>query len=321
VKPNAVTVSTVVNAMGRCSSAPRVKDAIALVDKLERSNMVVFRGYSYARVATELVRTCGWGNDIRNVILSFRRFNKQQLEPDLIAVNAFLDACCRCDRGDLAMESYRYYFEPTTSAKIEEDAPPPRLQADVITYSTLITHLLKSSSIQQSGQREMARNLYTSMKQRGIQPDAGLIDSILKCMLGWARNSLILPSADVLFVTSVFRAATRVSWSEGQLERRKRAVRAVLSDRIKELRRDGVEESLLSLGTSSFADNSNENENTASNDLFRRKGWNEIDSGFRLWSPLDDATEPSFFQKADQDVDEFLQSKGWNNVDSGFRIF
>jgi hypothetical protein len=57
-------------------------------------------------------------------------------------------------------------------------------------------------------------------------------------------------------------------------------------------------------------------------DLFRRKGWNKVDSGFRLWGGGDSI-------RLDQDkkrpptepLDNFLASKGWNDVDSGFRLF
>ena len=46
--------------------------------------------------------------------------------------------------------------------------------------------------------------------------------------------------------------------------------------------------------------------------LFQRHGWNEVDSGFRLWGPG---------KKNEDAADDFLQSKGWNDIDSGFRVF
>ena len=53
--------------------------------------------------------------------------------------------------------------------------------------------------------------------------------------------------------------------------------------------------------------------------LFKRKGWNEVDSGFRLWGGgRMDMKLPE--KSTGKGVDKFLESKGWNNVDSGFRI-
>ncbi|KAL7574829.1 hypothetical protein ACA910_010669 [Epithemia clementina (nom. ined.)] len=50
------------------------------------------------------------------------------------------------------------------------------------------------------------------------------------------------------------------------------------------------------------------------NELFRKKGWNQVDSTFRLLGP-----KQAFVSNSD-DADDFLKSKGWNSVDSGFRI-
>lgn len=50
----------------------------------------------------------------------------------------------------------------------------------------------------------------------------------------------------------------------------------------------------------------------AQEDAFlKSKGWNKIDSGFRLWSNEGNRRP---------DTDAFLDSKGWNDVDSSFRI-
>jgi hypothetical protein len=54
--------------------------------------------------------------------------------------------------------------------------------------------------------------------------------------------------------------------------------------------------------------------------LLKRKRWNKIDSGFRLWGGGRTESKLNGESKA-ADVDDFLRSKGWNNVDSGFRFF
>jgi len=46
--------------------------------------------------------------------------------------------------------------------------------------------------------------------------------------------------------------------------------------------------------------------------LFQRHGWNEVDSGFRLWGAG---------KIVGHTGDNFLQSKGWNDIDSSFRVF
>lgn len=45
-------------------------------------------------------------------------------------------------------------------------------------------------------------------------------------------------------------------------------------------------------------------------EFLRKKGWNTMDSSFRVWGPAES-----------EETDSFLDSKGWNDVDSGFRIF
>ena len=52
------------------------------------------------------------------------------------------------------------------------------------------------------------------------------------------------------------------------------------------------------------------NEIETEDEFLRSKGWNSMDSSFRLWGP-----------EELKEKDKFLDSKGWNDVDSGFRIF
>eukprot|EP00957_Ditylum_brightwellii_P087661 6675150-Ditylum_brightwellii.AAC.1 len=51
--------------------------------------------------------------------------------------------------------------------------------------------------------------------------------------------------------------------------------------------------------------------------LFQKKGWNKVDSGFRLWGGgLNENRQKTRNKSHKGDVDEFLESKGWNDVDS-----
>ena len=310
VVPNPTTVSMIVDGLGRCTR-PRVAEACSLVDKLHEENLV---DVSNLKVMTSLLRTCGLGNDLKGVVRSFKQIHR----PDRIAVNAFMDACCRCNRDTLAMEAFRYYFDEQKKPRNEEDRQERRepLEPDLVSYSILISHYLKSSKPRS---REIARVLYSSMKEsRTIYPDPGLVDSILKRMLSLARSAH-LPKSEISFITTVLRDAEELDWAEGCLERRKRAVRSVLSDPRRRRRQGRNEDYYLDDLLKKKGSNDND-------DLFRRKGWNQMDSTFRLLGPTStsrtsaEIITSTFKDNNNDDDDEFLKSKGWNSVDSGFRI-
>jgi hypothetical protein len=112
------------------------------------------------------------------------------------------------------------------------------------------------------------------------------------------------------FTIEVLRDAEKLDWEAGQLETRNRAVRGVLVGRMSEVWKEN--EDVYGMGLS------NDNEE---DQLFKKKGWNKVDSGFRLWGRGNG--EDKQYRKSRpsaEAVDDFLKSKGWNNVDSGFRI-
>ncbi|KAL7574830.1 hypothetical protein ACA910_010669 [Epithemia clementina (nom. ined.)] len=294
VAPNAVTISTIIDALGRCQQ-PRVRQARLLMVELRERNL---DAASDKRVLTSLLRTYGLGRDIKGVV---QTFNQIRL-PDLIAVNVFLDACCRSNLGSMALKAFRHFFENNTVAEYQE--ADRSLIPDLISYSILIPHFLAKSDPQS---RAIARELYSSMtKLRAIYPDTGLVDAILRRMISFARSS-DLSKAEIVFAITVLRDAERLVWPKGFLDRRKRAVRAVLSERLKAMGRnkDSVEMNKLVRDMGPKDDD---------NELFRKKGWNQVDSTFRLLGP-----KQAFVSNSD-DADDFLKSKGWNSVDSGFRI-
>jgi hypothetical protein len=117
-----------------------------------------------------------------------------------------------------------------------------------------------------------------------------------------------LRKKDIRLVASLVRDAETLQWRPNQLERRKRAIQEVLSSRSGMLNSWNDED-----------DDMLRQEVKSEDALFKRKGWNRVDSGFRLWGGgrMDIQLEG---QSKGKVVDEFLESKGWNNVDSGFRI-
>ena len=110
---------------------------------------------------------------------------------------------------------------------------------------------------------------------------------------------------DVKFTLEVLRDGARLEWEPGQYEKRKRAVRGILVGCSSEVwKQDAFAFGLVS--------------EQPEDPLFTKKGWNTIDSGFRLWGGGGDELQESEGDGAA--VDSFLASKGWNDIDSGFRL-
>lgn len=117
-----------------------------------------------------------------------------------------------------------------------------------------------------------------------------------------------LQNKDMHLVATIVKDAEKLKWRPGQLERRRRAIQAIMSTRTNFLNAWNNED-----------DDVLRREIKSDDALFKRKGWNEVDSGFRLWGggKLDLKINE---KNRDKGVDEFLERKGWNDVDSGFRI-
>jgi hypothetical protein len=111
---------------------------------------------------------------------------------------------------------------------------------------------------------------------------------------------------DIQFALAVIRDSENLDWEPGQFERRKQSVRAELIGRVSEV----WKENERWFGMAAAADD-------VEDELFRKKGWNQVDSGFRLWGGGRDGFAAG---RSDRVVDEFLASKGWNDMDSSFRL-
>jgi hypothetical protein len=114
-----------------------------------------------------------------------------------------------------------------------------------------------------------------------------------------------LQQKDIQFTLAVIRDAEKLDWEPGQFERRKQSVRAVLIGRVSEVWKENEKWFGMAAATDDVDD-----------ELFRKKGWNKVDSGFRLWGGGRDGHTG----RSDRVVDDFLASKGWNDVDSSFRL-
>ena len=116
---------------------------------------------------------------------------------------------------------------------------------------------------------------------------------------------------DIKFTLTVLKDGASLEWEKGQYEKRKKAVRGILVGCSSEIwKNDEYAFGLVS--------------DIPDDPLFRKKGWNKMDSGFRLWGGGDDDGDIQLqAEKRSGDsssVDAFLASKGWNDIDSGFRL-
>lgn len=116
---------------------------------------------------------------------------------------------------------------------------------------------------------------------------------------------------DIEFTLSVLKDGAGLEWESGQYEKRKKAVRGILVGCSSEVwKKDEFAFGLVSDAPEDL--------------LFRKKGWNKMDSGFRLWGGggKDDEIQQRQAESrgGDSSSDSFLASKGWNDIDSGFRF-
>ncbi len=284
IRPNTATIATLVEAMGRCQP-PRVSEALVLVDKLENDKIIPVAS---PKVTTAVIRACGSTGDIGAALDALRRLEK----PDLVALNAFLAVSCKCSCESTALQVFDFHFHQKRSMY--------RIAPDVITYSTLISSLMKSKKT-----LPKATKLYLEMReQEKTLPDKTLIDIILKAMLRLAPSGS-LSQNEAVFITRVLQDAELLTWDTDQLGRRKRAVQNVFADLLRDNRIKGLDRTVSSVDE---------------DDLFQRKGWNKVDSGFSLWGRARSNAKSPVEAKKDTPVDTFLSKHGWNDVDSGFRI-
>ena len=130
------------------------------------------------------------------------------------------------------------------------------------------------------------------------------VSSILTAMVRGGRIGF--SKQDIQFARAVIRDAEKLDWEPGQFEKRKQGVSAVLIGRVSEVWKK--KESWYGMA------------DDVEDELFKKKGWNKVDSGFRLWGGGLDVAGRRNEPDSERVVDEFLASKGWNDVDSSFRI-
>jgi pentatricopeptide repeat protein len=286
VRPNVVTIALLIEALGRCG---RMDEAETLVAKFVDKKLIP---PDNEKVKTAMIRAFGSAGDLKAALQAFREIRK----PDVVAINAFMDAACRCGNDKFAFDTFDHFFGNTTCG----------VGPDVISYSVLVNSLLKKNTVIAMSR---AQKLYKQMRQSNIMPDTAMVDIILTAMIRGGRMGL--QKKDIQFILALLSDAEGLKWLPGQFQRRKQAVRAVMIGRSEVWKEN---EGIYGMGPE------------VEDELFKRKGWNKVDSGFRLWGGGKDDPSIRGVPSTNKDgapssVDEFLAAKGWNDVDSGFRIW
>eukprot|EP00956_Cyclotella_meneghiniana_P013345 scaffold19203_cov53-Cyclotella_meneghiniana.AAC.1 len=187
VYPNVVTVTLLIDGLANCNP-PRCKEANELVKHLESRHQTKqsYRSNNYSnrisssnvRIGTAMVRAHGRVNDVESAMNAFRRIS----QPDVIALNALLDACCKSSQLKLAFELFATYSsfqkwendEKVVVNGEETKSTCKAIQPDVVTYTTLIVAILQ---LKNKNASKRATKLYNEMKQIwGIYPDTVLVD-------------------------------------------------------------------------------------------------------------------------------------------------
>jgi len=161
IRPNGSTVSVLIQAMGKCNP-PRLEEAFALVRRLESDGIVTERDIN---VKTSLIHTCGLARQLQHAKTVFSDLQA----PDVVAVNAYMDAMCRCGANAEAIGVFHHWFGGYRNATGSDRY----LEPDVVSYTIIIDSMLRKRAV--SSTRKAQRS-YAEMRSRGVMPDNQLID-------------------------------------------------------------------------------------------------------------------------------------------------
>ena len=96
VRSDAVTVATLVEALGKCNP-PRVDEAKSLIQKMDEEGFV---SNNNARVSTALIRACDHSLDMVGAVSTYAAIEK----PDIFAFNALLYSLCHGGQTQKSLE-------------------------------------------------------------------------------------------------------------------------------------------------------------------------------------------------------------------------
>jgi len=281
VRPNIVTINLLLDALGR-TEPPRMIEARRILSAAEDEGLVPRKS---ERLYTTLIK--GYTNDkdlvgAEDAFISMRK-------RDVVALNAYIDACCQCGNTTYSLQIFKEYVQGC-SDEMNQVTP------DVITFSTLISGLATLDS-RRAGKK--IQELYYEMIARWkIKPDGLLIDTVLSAMTDGGVKGL--DSDDIDFTMNVLRdSKTYGCFNSQEYNKKVMVVKSIVVGRFSEVWKDDSIWDRMSMRRESLEED----------EFLLKKGWNSMDSSFRMW-PDEERKE----------TDSFLDSKGWDSMDSGFRI-
>eukprot|EP00586_Coscinodiscus_wailesii_P007658 CAMPEP_0172523716 /NCGR_PEP_ID=MMETSP1066-20121228/293804_1 /TAXON_ID=671091 /ORGANISM="Coscinodiscus wailesii, Strain CCMP2513" /LENGTH=547 /DNA_ID=CAMNT_0013306803 /DNA_START=1242 /DNA_END=2882 /DNA_ORIENTATION=- len=292
VYPDATTVTTLIEGLTRAEPT-RTNDIPLILETVtknaETANYVSPLSPVHSqKIATALIRAYASVDDFENVQLTFRNLENK----DVIAFNAYLDACVKMGRIADALDTFGNHVGGVVVAKKKDSTTRKtigrRLRPDVISYTVMMRAMVRGNK--GSAARRM-RLLYQEMREVwGIMPDITLVDTILSGMI--QSSTFGLSDTDTKFTARVLRDAASLPYADGEYNKRKRILYSVLVGRNSEVWKN-------------YGDgNDDDNEVDV---LFQRKAWNKVDSRFRV---LGQGVQRGDSAKKNK-VDKFLKSKGW----------
>ena len=163
IRPDDVTVNLLLDAYGRTQEPTRMDEALSILHAMEKEGVVPRHD---AKLYTTLMKGFGRNDDIAGARDAFYSIKK----PDVFALNAFIDACCRCGDVKAGFKVYNEYVNGGGG-----DATVVSIVPDAATFSTLISGLGRLESVLVGGK---VQNVYNEMMHEWkINPDVGLVDA------------------------------------------------------------------------------------------------------------------------------------------------
>ena len=164
IRPNTVTINLILDALGRCSP-PRMVEARAVLATAEDQGMVPRNS---ERLYTTLIKGYAFENNLVGVKEAFNSIGKKK---DVVALNAYIDACSQCSNIKAGFQAFRDFAEGDNKVR---STSTDLITPDVVTFSTLIRGLAQlDSKLTASKIRELYRDMISRWK---IIPDIVLVD-------------------------------------------------------------------------------------------------------------------------------------------------
>ena len=157
IKPNSITLSTIINGFARCSD-PRVQEAETLVSKFDEGGII---SKSELRIVSAMLNIYGAAGDIEKAKDTLATVSK----PDVPVINSYLDAISKCENYKLVIETFDFYFRNNKNTVLEPN---------LISFTILIGAVARSE--RQRGSQLMGR-LYEEMKARRVHIDKVFVDT------------------------------------------------------------------------------------------------------------------------------------------------